>query len=310
MIVTWRVLVTGATGRVAFPIARELAREHEVFGMARCTKPGDEAKLRAAGIEPIVADVSTFDLAALPAGPHARVPRGRRARRGGARRLAAHLRRQRGPAAGSSPRAAACGASCTARPGRSTSTRARGRCARTIRPACTSACTACRRSRARRSCASPPSSTASPRRSSASSRRTARSAARRPTGSTACSPGKAIRLHPDAPNRYNPIYEDDYVAPRHPRARGRARPAAHGELGRQRDGERRGLPRVPGRASPASSRASSTTPTAPWPIWPDVTRMHEVLGRTEVPWRDGMRRMLEARHPEFARPVSDVATAG
>jgi UDP-glucuronate 4-epimerase len=30
--------------------------------------------------------------------------------------------------------------------------------------------------------------------------------------------------------------------------------------------------------------------------------MHEVLGHTEVPWRDGMRRMLEARHPEFARP--------
>ena len=26
-------------------------------------------------------------------------------------------------------------------------------------------------------------------------------------------------------------------------------------------------------------------PAAPWPIWPDVTRMHEVLGRTEVPWR-------------------------
>ena len=39
-------------------------------------------------------------------------------------------------------------------------------------------------------------------------------------------------------------------------------------------------------------------PDAPWPIWPDVTIMHEVLGRTEVPWRDGMRRMLEARHPE------------
>ena len=23
--------------------------------------------------------------------------------------------------------------------------------------------------------------------------------------------GKPIRLHPDAPNNYNPIYEDDYV---------------------------------------------------------------------------------------------------
>ena len=37
---------------------------------------------------------------------------------------------------------------------------------------------------------------------------------------------------------------------------------------------------------------------APWPLWPDVTRMHEVLGRTEVPWHEGMRRMVEARHPD------------
>ena len=34
-------------------------------------------------------------------------------------------------------------------------------------------------------------------------------------------------------------------------------------------------------------------PSAPWPIWPDVTRMHAVLGRAEVPWREGMRRVAE-----------------
>ena len=38
--------------------------------------------------------------------------------------------------------------------------------------------------------------------------------------------------------------------------------------------------------------------SAPWPIWPDVTRMHAILGRTQVPWREGMRRMVEARHPD------------
>ena len=36
------------------------------------------------------------------------------------------------------------------------------------------------------------------------------------------------------------------------------------------------------------------------PLWPDVTRMHEVLGRTKVHWRDGFRRMIEARHPEIS----------
>jgi UDP-glucuronate 4-epimerase len=29
--------------------------------------------------------------------------------------------------------------------------------------------------------------------------------------------------------------------------------------------------------------------------------MHEVLGRTKVHWRDGFRRMIEARHPELLR---------
>jgi hypothetical protein len=42
------------------------------------------------------------------------------------------------------------------------------------------------------------------------------------------------------------------------------------------------------------------TPEAHTPPWPDVTRMHEVLGRTKVPWREGFRRMIEARHPEIA----------
>lgn len=34
---------------------------------------------------------------------------------------------------------------------------------------------------------------------------------------------------------------------------------------------------------------------APWPICPDTTLMHEVLGRTQVNWRERMRRMVEAR---------------
>jgi hypothetical protein len=41
------------------------------------------------------------------------------------------------------------------------------------------------------------------------------------------------------------------------------------------------------------------TAEAHTPLWPDVTYMHEVLGRTEVPWRDGFRRMIEARFPDL-----------
>jgi hypothetical protein len=31
--------------------------------------------------------------------------------------------------------------------------------------------------------------------------------------------------------------------------------------------------------------------------------MHEILGRTKVPWREGFRRMVAARHPEL--PIAD-----
>jgi hypothetical protein len=39
-------------------------------------------------------------------------------------------------------------------------------------------------------------------------------------------------------------------------------------------------------------------------LWPDVTYMHEVLGRTKVHWRDGFRRMIEARHTEL--PLQEI----
>jgi hypothetical protein len=31
----------------------------------------------------------------------------------------------------------------------------------------------------------------------------------------------------------------------------------------------------------------------------DLTKMHELVGRSSVPWRDGVRRLVEARHPEL-----------
>jgi UDP-glucuronate 4-epimerase len=31
----------------------------------------------------------------------------------------------------------------------------------------------------------------------------------------------------------------------------------------------------------------------------DLGRMHELVGSTSVGWKDGLRRMVEARHPEL-----------
>jgi UDP-glucuronate 4-epimerase len=35
------------------------------------------------------------------------------------------------------------------------------------------------------------------------------------------------------------------------------------------------------------------------PLWPDTTHMHATLGRTRTPWRDGMRAMVKALHPDM-----------
>ncbi|HEV2310812.1 MAG TPA: NAD(P)-dependent oxidoreductase, partial [Acidimicrobiia bacterium] len=61
-----RVLVTGATGRVAFPIARALAAENTVYGAARFSDPAARERLEAAGVIPVPADLGTHDMATLP----------------------------------------------------------------------------------------------------------------------------------------------------------------------------------------------------------------------------------------------------
>ena len=106
--------------------------------------------------------------------------------------------------------------------------------------------------------------------------------------------GKDIVLHPDKPNNYNPIYEDDYV-----RFGIRALEVASvppvvvnwaGSETVSAEDYCTYLGELVGK--PVSFRYDER---APWPLWPDTTLMHEVLGRTRVPWREGMRRMVEAR---------------
>ena len=66
-----RILVTGATGQVAFPIARALAREHEVWGMARLRRPGERERLEAMGVRPVAGDLAAGRFDPLPEAPDA-----------------------------------------------------------------------------------------------------------------------------------------------------------------------------------------------------------------------------------------------
>ena len=61
-----RILVTGVTGQVAGPVARSLAREHQVWGAARFRDPSAHDALQAAGVTPVTLDLEAGDLDDLP----------------------------------------------------------------------------------------------------------------------------------------------------------------------------------------------------------------------------------------------------
>jgi UDP-glucuronate 4-epimerase len=292
-----KILITGVTGKIAFPIARDLAKRNEVWGVARLGKPGDRDKLTSAGIHPLQLDVSSGDFSAIPDDFtyvfHAAVDTGAgewrpcvhtNAHNSG--NLLYRCRRAKGfvyCSTGSiykyqgKPLKEADAPGAPLRANYSFS-----------KVAGESVCTWV-----------------------ADQFKTPLTIIRicstyGPEGGTPADrlemmlQGKPIRLYPEKPNNYNPIYEDDYV-----------------ELG-IRAMEVAAIPPIV--VNWAGSETVSVedyctymgellgvkpifeyTPEAHTPLWPDVTHMHEVLGRTKVHWRDGFRRMIAARHPELLR---------
>jgi UDP-glucuronate 4-epimerase len=290
----WKVLVTGATGRIGFPIARDLARDHEVYGLARCSTEGDEERLREAGVEPIVADIGEVDPRSLPDGLthvfHAAARIGQEARADWARTFEVNAQ-------------------------------VTGRLISTLRPergfvVCSSGSTYAYQGRRPLREDDPPGVHLGVY---SLSKIAAESVARfacvehevpvtiirifstyGPLGGAPADRldrilrDEEVVLHPDSPNNYNPIYEDDYV-----------------RLG-IRALEVSSVPPLVVNWSGSETVSAEEyceylaelvgkkvrfryDERAPWPIWPDTTFMHEVLGRTSVPWREGMRRMAEAR---------------
>jgi UDP-glucuronate 4-epimerase len=292
-----KILITGATGKIAFPIARALAQQNEVWGAARFSKPGDRERLTAVGVRPLPLDMASADFSAVPddfsyvfhaaVDPgHSDFPSCLRTNAHHSGKLLQHCRKAKGFVYCSS-------GSVYGYPGQRPLTEADG--------------------------------PGVPLRANYSFSKIAGEAVCTslaellevpltiiricstygPLGGTPADrlelmlQGKPIRLHPDKPNNYNPIYEDDYV-----------------ELG-IRALEVAALPAIV--VNWAGSETVSVedycaymgqlvgveprfeyTPLAHTPLWPDVTYMHEVLGRTKIHWRDGLRRMIQARHPELS----------
>ena len=60
------ILITGSTGQVAFPIARELARENRVVALGRFQKEKDRARIESIGAEVLAIDLVDGDLTRTP----------------------------------------------------------------------------------------------------------------------------------------------------------------------------------------------------------------------------------------------------
>ena len=109
---------------------------------------------------------------------------------------------------------------------------------------------------------------------------------------------RAIPVHPDQPNVFNPIHQDDMLA-QVPGLLAAARvPAtivnwAGSEPVSIEDwcGYMGELVGVTPRFEPTERTIGSVTA--------DTARMEALIGPTRVGWRDGLRRMIETRHPEL-----------
>lgn len=291
-----KVLVTGASGKIAFPMARAMAARNEVWGVARLKEEGQRERLEGAGIRAVALDVGAGDFSSLPADFtyvfHAAVDPGEgdwqrcvetNAHASGD--LLYHCRGAKGFVYCSTGSIYAYQGQrpLTEKDGPGVPLRANYSFSKVAGEA---VCTWVARHfniplTIIRICST--------------------------YGAEGGAPverlqmildGKPIRLHPDKPNRYNPIYEDDYV-----------------ELG-IRAMEVAAVPPVV--VNWAGSETVSAeeycgymgqlvgkepvfdyTPEAHTPLWADVTRMHQVLGATKVHWKDGFRRTIEARFPDL-----------
>jgi UDP-glucuronate 4-epimerase len=62
-----KILVTGPAGQIAFPLVEELARDNEVWGIARFGDPASRDRVEKVGVTTAVVDLADPDFSALPA---------------------------------------------------------------------------------------------------------------------------------------------------------------------------------------------------------------------------------------------------
>jgi UDP-glucuronate 4-epimerase len=112
--------------------------------------------------------------------------------------------------------------------------------------------------------------------------------------------GQPVAVHPDAPNEFHPIHSDDIVATVPKLLEIASVPATTVNWGGDERvsveewtaylGELTGLT---AKCEPSEQSLAS--------VCLDLTKMHELVGHTTVPWREGFRRMVAAQRPDLLR---------
>jgi UDP-glucuronate 4-epimerase len=113
--------------------------------------------------------------------------------------------------------------------------------------------------------------------------------------------GSEIPVHVDAPSVYHPIHEEDIIAMIPGLLGAASTPATTVNWGGDQPvsieewcGYFADLTGLDARFAPTPDTIDS--------VQIDLTRMHDLVGATTVDWRDGMRRLVVARHPELLAP--------
>jgi nucleoside-diphosphate-sugar epimerase len=112
--------------------------------------------------------------------------------------------------------------------------------------------------------------------------------------------GTPIPVHVDAPSIYHPLHEDDIVRSVPGLLAGASVPATVVNWGGDAAVS---IEEWCGYLSELTGLAVEFAPTDQTidSVDVDLTRLHELVGPSTVDWRDGLRRMVTARHPQLVR---------
>ena len=61
-----KILITGPAGQIAFPMARDLAKDNEVWGIARFGDPATRKQVEDVGVKTLAIDLADPDFSELP----------------------------------------------------------------------------------------------------------------------------------------------------------------------------------------------------------------------------------------------------